>query len=96
MYIQCLYMSKQLIGQKEQGKMIVRMNGLVIGSDTSYTVSSQSGSWKFGRYRDMKTLSNGKLEVPMERGLKIHKIKTGSITTGFAIGFYERVMIFDV
>jgi hypothetical protein len=48
MYIQCLYMSKQLIGQKEQGKMIVRMNGLVIGSDTSYTVSSQSGSWKFG------------------------------------------------
>jgi hypothetical protein len=39
----------------------------------------------------MKTLSNSKLETRMKRGLK-----TGNITTGFEIGFYERVMISDV
>jgi hypothetical protein len=59
MYIQCLYMSKQLVDRKEQGGMIARMNGLVIGiSDTSYTVSSQSGSRNLGdlereRYEDI-------------------------------------------
>jgi hypothetical protein len=34
----------------------------------------------------MKT-SNSKLEDWMKRGLKIPKIKTSNITTGFAIGF---------
>jgi hypothetical protein len=59
MYIQCLYMSKQLVDRKEQGGMIARMNGSVIGiSDTSYTVSSQSGSRNLGdlereRYEDI-------------------------------------------
>jgi hypothetical protein len=63
------------------------MNNSVIRiSDTSYTVSSQSGSWKLGRYRDMKTLSNSKLEV-LKRGLKINETKIGNITTAFAIGF---------
>ena len=43
--------------------MIAQMNGSVNRiSDTSYTVSSQFGSWKLGRYRDIKTLSNSKLE----------------------------------
>ena len=52
-------MSKQLVDRKEQGGMIARMNGLVIGiSDTSYTVSSQSGSRNLGvlereRYEDI-------------------------------------------
>ena len=50
------------------------MNNSVIRiSDTTYTVSSQSGSWK--------------LEVPMKRCLNIHETKAGTITTGFAIGF---------
>ena len=63
------------------------MNNSVIRiSDTSYTVSSQSGSWKLGRYRDMKTLSNSKLEV-LKRGLKINETKIGNITTAFARGF---------
>jgi hypothetical protein len=45
-------MSKQLVDRKEQGGMIARMNGLVIGiSDTSYTVSSQSGSRNLGDQR---------------------------------------------
>jgi hypothetical protein len=34
-YIQCLYMSKELIDRKEQGRMIALTNRLVIGiSDT--------------------------------------------------------------
>ena len=46
-------MSKQLIDRKEQGRVIVRMNNSVKRiSDASYTVSSQSGSRKLGRYRD--------------------------------------------
>ena len=45
MYKLCLDMSKQLNGQKEQGKIIVRMNGSVIGiSETNYTISCQSGT----------------------------------------------------
>jgi hypothetical protein len=31
MYIQCLYMSKQLIDQKEQRRMIAQTNNSVIG-----------------------------------------------------------------
>ena len=80
-------MSKQLIDRKEQGRIIAQMNNSVIRiSDTSYTVSSQSGSWKL-KCRGMKTLSYSKLEVLMKRGLKIHETKIGNITTGFAIGF---------
>ena len=81
-------MSKQLSDRKEQGRIIAQMNNSVIRiSDTSYTVSSQSGSWKLGRYRDIKTLFNSKLEVLVKRGLKIHETKIGNITTGFEIGF---------
>ena len=81
-------MSEQLIDRKEKGRIIAQMNNSIIRtSDTSYTVSSQSGSWKLGRYRDIKTLFNSKLEVLVKRGLKIHETKIGNITTAFAIGF---------
>ena len=81
-------MSEQLIDRKEKGRIIAQMNNSVIRiSDTSYNVSSQSGSWKLGRYIDMNTLSNSKLEVLMKRALKIHETKIGNITTAFAIGF---------
>jgi hypothetical protein len=59
---------------QEQGRIIAQMNNSLIKIiDTSYTVRSQSGSWK--------------LEVPMKRSLNIHETKTGIIKTGFAIGF---------
>ena len=90
-------MSKQLSDRKEQARMIVQLNGSVKTiNEKSYTVSSQSGSWKLGRCRDMKTFSKSKLEVLMERGLKMHETKIGNITTALCIGFHERVMIFDV
>jgi hypothetical protein len=81
-------MNKSLIDRQQQGRIIARMNNSVKRiSDTSYTVSSQSGSWKLGRYRGMKTLSNSKLEVLMKRGLKIHETKIDNITIGFEIRF---------
>jgi hypothetical protein len=52
-------MSKQLV---RQGRMIAEMDGSITRlSDTNYTGSSQSGSWK--------------LKVPMNRGLKIDETK---------------------
>lgn len=80
-------MSKQLIDRKEQARMISELNGSAKTiNETSYTVSSQSSSWKLGRYRDIKTLSNSKQEGLMKGGLKIHKTKIGNITKALAIG----------
>ena len=83
-------MSKQLIDRKEQARMISELNGSAKTiNETSYTVSSQSGSWKSGRYRDIKTLSNSQQEVLMKRCLDIQETKAGNIRAGLAIGFMK-------
>lgn len=44
-------MSKQLIERKERGRLIAHVNGLVkSNSETSYTVSSQSGNGSMMSY----------------------------------------------
>jgi hypothetical protein len=71
MYILCIDMSKQLKGQKEQGKIIAQMNG-----STNYTVSCQSSRWKLER-DDIKTLFDNKLIARMNRVNEVQKINMG-------------------
>ena len=83
-------MSKQLFDLKEQSRMISELNGFANTiNGILYTLSSQSGSWKSGRYRDIKTLSNSKQEVLMKRCLDIQETKAGNIRTGLAISIMK-------
>ncbi len=76
-------MSQQLIDRKERGRLIAKMDGSLNRiSGTSFTVSSQPGSWKLG--------------VMMRRGPKIHERKISNITTAVCNRFHGGMMISDV